>query len=355
MRRTGRCRSPSSRAPLVAGLVALKNGHTTAPDPGCGHRRRHLGDGRDLHPARRRRADRHLEHGRHHPDRRLLRHRAAAPSIFYPAVALICAVVGLVTGSSWTTAGTLGRRLRRHGADPRHVDPAIAAGAVISGAYLGDKMSPLSETTVLVPSLVGGVTTSASTSAACCGRSGRPFVHRPRRLPRARAPDAGVVGLRSVDQARDALAAEFNDLAAQPAAARAPDRPLAPPGRRRSSRSSPSRCSPASWPSSPSRTRSRRSSTTRPKARCWTASRQSTGHWRPASCRSTGNATIDALFSRGGMASMLTHGLADPGRAVLRRDHGGRRVPRPPDPPRSSTAPSRRRRLIASVPAPASA
>ena len=39
-------------------------------------------------------------------------------------------------------------------------DPAIAAGAVISGAYFGDKMTPVSETTVLVPSMVGGVTTN---------------------------------------------------------------------------------------------------------------------------------------------------------------------------------------------------
>ena len=40
------------------------------------------------------------------------------------------------------------------------LSPEIAAGAVISGAYFGDKMSPLSETTILVPSLVGGVTTA---------------------------------------------------------------------------------------------------------------------------------------------------------------------------------------------------
>ena len=80
------------------------------------------------------------------------------PSIFFAAVALICALVGMVTGSSWTTAGTLG--VAFVGMAPiLGVSTTIAAGAIISGAYLGDKMSPLSETTVLVPSLVGGVTT----------------------------------------------------------------------------------------------------------------------------------------------------------------------------------------------------
>ncbi len=79
------------------------------------------------------------------------------PAIFFAAVALICAVVGAVTGSSWTTAGTLGVAFL--GMAPiLGMSKTIAAGAVISGAYMGDKMSPLSETTVLVPSLVGGVT-----------------------------------------------------------------------------------------------------------------------------------------------------------------------------------------------------
>src|SRR4051794_7267633 len=81
------------------------------------------------------------------------------PSIFFFAVALICALVGMVTGSSWTTAGTLG--VAFIGMAPiLGVSTTAAAGAIISGAYMGDKMSPLSETTVLVPSLVGGVTTN---------------------------------------------------------------------------------------------------------------------------------------------------------------------------------------------------
>ena len=79
------------------------------------------------------------------------------PTIFYVAVAIICALVGAVTGSSWTTAGTLGVAFVGIAAVLKIPAPA-AAGAVISGAYLGDKMSPLSETTILVPSIVGGVT-----------------------------------------------------------------------------------------------------------------------------------------------------------------------------------------------------
>jgi len=80
------------------------------------------------------------------------------PAIFYVAVALVCALVGMVTGSSWTTAGTLGVAFM--GMAPiLGMSTTTAAGAIISGAYVGDKMSPLSETTVLVPSLVGGVTT----------------------------------------------------------------------------------------------------------------------------------------------------------------------------------------------------
>ena len=59
-------------------------------------------------------------------------------------------------GSSWTTAGTLG--VAFVGMAPvLGLSTSIAAGAVISGAYVGDKMSPLSETTILVPTLVGGV------------------------------------------------------------------------------------------------------------------------------------------------------------------------------------------------------
>jgi Na+:H+ antiporter, NhaC family len=81
------------------------------------------------------------------------------PTLFFVATAAICALVGMVTGSSWTTAGTLGVAFVGM-AKVLGLSEAVAAGAVISGAYFGDKMTPLSETTILVPSLVGGVTTS---------------------------------------------------------------------------------------------------------------------------------------------------------------------------------------------------
>jgi NhaC family Na+:H+ antiporter len=77
---------------------------------------------------------------------------------FYPATAIVCGLVGLAIGSSWTTAATLGVAFVAL-APLVGANPAIAAGAVISGAYFGDKMTPVSETTVLVPSMVGGVTT----------------------------------------------------------------------------------------------------------------------------------------------------------------------------------------------------
>ena len=70
-------------------------------------------------------------------------------------LAAICALVGMITGSSWTTAGTLGVAFVGM-ARVLGLSEEIAAGAVISGAYFGDKMTLLSETTILVPKLVGG-------------------------------------------------------------------------------------------------------------------------------------------------------------------------------------------------------
>ena len=73
-------------------------------------------------------------------------------SWFYVATTVICGVVAMSIGSSWTTAGTIGVGLvgisTMLGSRMLGVSPAIAAGAVISGAYLGDKLSPLSETTI---------------------------------------------------------------------------------------------------------------------------------------------------------------------------------------------------------------
>lgn len=77
-----------------------------------------------------------------------------SPSFFYVASCIICAVVALSIGSSWTTAGTIGVGLVgiAHGLD---LSPEITAGAIISGAYFGDKMSPLSDTTNLAPAVTG--------------------------------------------------------------------------------------------------------------------------------------------------------------------------------------------------------
>ncbi|MEP0905489.1 hypothetical protein NC969_08240 [Leptolyngbya subtilissima ST-M1] len=72
---------------------------------------------------------------------------------FYLASAVICAIVSVAIGSSWTTAGTIEVGLVGI-ATVLGVSPAVTAGAIISGAYFGDKTSP-SETTVLSAQLVG--------------------------------------------------------------------------------------------------------------------------------------------------------------------------------------------------------
>jgi Na+:H+ antiporter, NhaC family len=76
------------------------------------------------------------------------------PSWFYLAAALLTGIIGIVTGSSWTTAATLGVAFIGM-ANVIGASPAITAGAVISGSYFGDKMTPLSETTILTPQIVG--------------------------------------------------------------------------------------------------------------------------------------------------------------------------------------------------------
>lgn len=76
-----------------------------------------------------------------------------SPGYFYVATAVICGAVAMSIGSSWTTAGTIGVGLVGI-ATMLGVSPAITAGAVISGAYLGDKLSPLSETTILTAQMV---------------------------------------------------------------------------------------------------------------------------------------------------------------------------------------------------------
>ena len=77
------------------------------------------------------------------------------PSIFLPACIIICAIISLATGSSWTTSATVGIALIGIG-KALGVPVGMVAGAVISGAYFGDKLSPLSDTTNLAPAMAGG-------------------------------------------------------------------------------------------------------------------------------------------------------------------------------------------------------
>jgi len=77
-----------------------------------------------------------------------------SPSVFLIAALLMCSVVSLATGTSWGTSGTIGIALMGIAAG-LGVPPAIAAGFIISGAYFGDKMSPLSDTTNLAPAMAG--------------------------------------------------------------------------------------------------------------------------------------------------------------------------------------------------------
>ncbi len=77
-----------------------------------------------------------------------------SPSIFLIATLLICSIVALGTGSSWSTAGTVGVALIGIGRG-LGIPVSMVAGAIISGAYFGDKLSPLSDTTNLAPAVAG--------------------------------------------------------------------------------------------------------------------------------------------------------------------------------------------------------
>ena len=77
------------------------------------------------------------------------------PIIFLPACIIICAIISLATGSSWTTSATVGIALIGIG-KVLGIPVGMVAGAVISGAYFGDKLSPLSDTTNLAPAMAGG-------------------------------------------------------------------------------------------------------------------------------------------------------------------------------------------------------
>jgi NhaC family Na+:H+ antiporter len=76
------------------------------------------------------------------------------PTIFLPACIIICAIISIATGSSWTTSATVGIALIGI-ADALGVPLGMTAGAILSGAYFGDKISPMSDTTNLAPAMAG--------------------------------------------------------------------------------------------------------------------------------------------------------------------------------------------------------
>ena len=76
------------------------------------------------------------------------------PTIFLPATIIICSIISIATGSSWTTSATVGIALIGIGG-ALGISLGMVAGAVLSGAYFGDKMSPMSDTTNLAPAMAG--------------------------------------------------------------------------------------------------------------------------------------------------------------------------------------------------------
>ncbi len=77
-----------------------------------------------------------------------------SPALFLPVSIIIAAIISIATGSSWTTSATVGIALVSIGS-ALGIPTGMIAGAVISGAYFGDKMSPLSDTTNLAPAMAG--------------------------------------------------------------------------------------------------------------------------------------------------------------------------------------------------------
>ena len=80
--------------------------------------------------------------------------KVISPKIFLFTACLLCSIVSLATGSSWSTAGSMGVALIGVGT-ALGFPVEMTAGAVVSGAYFGDKMSPLSDTTNLAPAVAG--------------------------------------------------------------------------------------------------------------------------------------------------------------------------------------------------------
>lgn len=77
-----------------------------------------------------------------------------SPTYFLPIAAVICSIVALASGNAWTAAGTIGIAIMGVGIG-LGINPAMVAGAVVSGCYFGDKISPLSETTNMAPGITG--------------------------------------------------------------------------------------------------------------------------------------------------------------------------------------------------------
>ena len=77
-----------------------------------------------------------------------------SPSVFLALLPVICAIIAVSTGSAWTTAGTMGAAAMGIAAG-LGIPPAIAAGAVVTGASFGDKLSPLSDSTNLAAGVAG--------------------------------------------------------------------------------------------------------------------------------------------------------------------------------------------------------
>ncbi len=80
--------------------------------------------------------------------------KVISPKVFLLTACILCSIVSLATGSSWSTAGSMGVALIGVGT-ALGFPPEMTAGAVVSGAYFGDKMSPLSDTTNLAPAMAG--------------------------------------------------------------------------------------------------------------------------------------------------------------------------------------------------------
>ena len=218
------------------------------------------------------------------------------PDYFYMTSCLICAVIAVSIGSSWTVAGTVGIGLMGIAAK-MGLDPAITAGAIISGAYFGDKASPLSDTANLACAAAGR--TSTTTSASCSGPRSRRSSSRWRSSGASAPPWPSTLRPPSPASRRPSTRASCTS--------------------RRLSWSSPSRCcaGPPSSPSSSARSPAASSPSRPPPTASWpsptpTASPAALRSSRASGPRSptgfvsaTGEPAVDALLTRGGMASML--------------------------------------------------